>query len=343
MNGEHSASPRREGRRKKGSSRDMDRLLRTGWVILGLLLALSVGLLLWLVFKPSAVDAPPAAPAAPSAALPVDPGPAGSAFTGSAPVMPSGDGQSGRSVEITGFDCDFEVPREVTLGRLDTLDLSQTAQQLCDNVRAAGWGECFWSVTENGSLLLRPKDPVPLSAADYDKQTAFLESSQPENMARTFLENSRLIPLLRACGLYMSTAAENNGGEISFHGVGDVPGTECTAKFAFLFTGAFNQAVIRATSLMDAVTTDRVVSLNTAARRAVTWNPEGEGPTRVTAVELRHVRGIPFYVFTCADGGDAFALAVEEDALSAVPGAEDTYHELLAGGIQDNLVQPGAE
>ena len=46
MNGEHSASPRREGRRKKGSSRDMDRLLRTGWVILGLLLALSVGLLL---------------------------------------------------------------------------------------------------------------------------------------------------------------------------------------------------------------------------------------------------------------------------------------------------------
>lgn len=229
------------------------------------------------------------------------------------------------------------------MGRLDTLDLSAVAQQLCDNIRAAGWGECVWSITENGALLLRAKDPTPLSAADYDRQTAFLKGSQPENLARTLLDNSHLITLLRDFGLYMSPNPTNNAGEISFHGVGDVPGTECSARFAFLFTGAFNQAVIRATCLTDTASTDRVVRLNTAARHAVTWTPGGSARVRVTSVELRHIRGLPFYVFECDDGIAAYALAVEEDALSAVPGAAELYKELLDEGIQDNLTVPGAE
>ena len=340
MNGEKSAPSRREGQRKRPAPRNTNRLLRLGWVFLGLMLALSVGVLLALLLHPEGEAAPQAADPAPAA---VDPGPAGSAFTGSPAALPAEEGQSGRKVNITGFDFEYEPPREVVLGRLDTLDLSALAQQLCDNVRAAGWGECVWSITENGSLLIRAKDPAPLSAADYDRQTAFLESSQPENMARTFLENSRLITLLKDYGLYMSTAAENNSGEISFHGVGDVPGTECTAKFAFLFTGAFNQAVIRATCLADAVTTDKVVKLGSAARRAVTWTPGGENETRAASAELRHIRGLPFYVFECTDGTAAYALAVEEDALSAVPGAREIYDELLSEGIQDNLTVPGAE
>ena len=190
---------------------------------------------------------------------------------------------------------------------------------------------------------MRAKDPVPLSAADYDRQTAFLAGSLPENLARTFLDNSRLITLLRDYGLYMSTNAVNNAGEISFSGIGDMPGTECSARFAFLFTGAFNQAVIRATCLADTVTTDKVVKLNSAARRALTWTPGGESETRVASVELRHIRGLPFYVFECTDGTAAYALAVEEDALSAVPGTAELYNELLSEGIQDNLTVPGAE
>ena len=341
MNGEKSVQPRREGQRKRPAPRNANRLLRAGWVFLGLMLVLSVGTLLALLLRPSREGnqntEPSGAPAA------VDPGPAGSAFTGSPAVLPAEDGQSGRPVNITGFDCEYEPPGEVTVGRLDTLDLSAAAQQLCDNARSTGWGECVWSVTENGSLLMRAKDPTPLAAADYDKQTAFLNGSQPENLARTFLENSRLITLLKDYGLYMSTAAENNNGEISFHGIGDVPGTECTAKFAFLFTGAFNQAVIRATCLADAVTTDKMVRLSAAVRHAVTWDVGGEDQTRVTAVELRHIRGIPFFVFECADGTTAYALAVEEEALSAVPGAEEIYQQLIAEGIQDNLTVPGAE
>ena len=335
MNGEHSASPGRGERRRKPRSGDMKRMLRLGWIALGLLLVLSVGVLVRLALHD---PTPPAAEPAPTR----DPGPAGSAFTGPAATPNTDEGEGGRWVRITGFDCDYEPPREVTVGRLTDVDLSQIADRLCENARAAGWGELTWSA-DGGSLQLRPRSYTPLSAADYEKQKAFLAGTQPENMARTFLENSRLIPLLGEFGLTMSTQAENTDGEISFHGTGDAPGSECSARFDFLFTGAFNQAVIRATYLADALSTDRLAKPKTAAETAVTWAEGGEGPTRVTAVELRHIRGIPFYVFTCADGTAAYALAVEEEVLSAVPGAEDIYRQLLSGGIREKEIYPGAE
>ena len=338
MNGNHAASPRRgEGRSKpRGRApKNTKGMLLAGWLFLGLMLVLSVGLLVHLLTqKPQAVPQP-----MPTA----DPGPAGSAFSGPVQALTTDEGRGGRAVAIKGIDCDFMPPKEVVVGRLETVDLTETAREVSRNVQAAGWGETVWSLTDNGSLLLRAKDLTPLSAADYDRQTAFLASSQPENMARTFLENSRLIPLLKNYGITLSTAAENTDGEISFHGTGDTPGAECTARFTFLFTGAFNQAVIRAVHLADAVTTDRLVSVKQAASSAVTWSAGGEASTRVTGVELRHIRGIPFYVLTCADGTVAYALAVEEEVLDAVPGAGDVYKHLLSGGIQDNIAIPGAE
>ena len=157
------------------------------------------------------------------------------------------------------------------------------------------------------------------------------------------MENSRLITLLKDYGLNLSTAAENRDGEISFHGSGSVPGTECSATFVFMYTGAFNQAMIRATYLANAVSTEELIELRKAAKKAVTWTPVGDSQTRASAVELRHIRGIPFYVFTCADGSEAYALAVKEDALAAVPGAEETYRRLMTSGIQDSLTVTGIE
>ena len=336
MNGEHSASPRRGERRKRNPPRDMKRMLRIGWIALGLMLALSVGLLIRLALY----DPAPAEPAPPSPA--VEPGPAGSAFSGPAATPSTDEGRGGRWVKITGFDCDYEPPGEITVGRLTDVDLTEIAGQLCDNARAAGWGELIWSVTD-GTLQLRARDFARLSAADYEKQTAFLAGPQPENMARTFLENCGLVLLLKNYGLSLGLEAENNNGEISFYGNGSAPGAECSARFDFLFTGAFNQALIRATYLADAVTTDKVVKPRKAAEDAVTWTPGAEGQTRVTDVELRHIRGIPFYVFTCGDGTAAYALAVEEEVLSQVPGAEEIYGQLLSGGIRENTVVPGVE
>ena len=339
MNGEHSASSRR-GERRSGPTRRRAKSLRgtlvAGWILLGVALVLSVGLLVHLLTQKSA----PAAAPAPTLA----PGPAGSAFSGPGQALSTDEGRGGRAVKIRSIDCQFTPPGEVVIGRLETLDLSGIAAQVGDNVRAAGWGETVWSVTDNGSLLIRAKNLAQLTPADYEKQAAFLTGPQPENMARTFLENSRLIPLLRDYGLVLDTAAENDGGEICFRGAGNTPGTECTARFAFLYTGAFNQAVIRAVYLADAVTTDALLPLKRAADNAVTWSAgEGEGSVRVVDAQLRHIRGIPFYALDCSDGTVAYALAVEEAALDLVPGAAEIYRQLLRDGIQDNISIPGAE
>ena len=181
-----------------------------------------------------------------------------------------------------------------------------------------------------------------LSGDDFERQSAYLASDKPEAAARTFLENSRLAALLQPYGLHLDLTAENNGGEITFRGVGDAPQSRCSVQLTFLYTGAFSQAVIRAVYLADTVTTRDVLSLNKAMDRAVTWDAGSGEATRVTAVELRHVRGLPFYVLTCADGTVAFALAISEETLALCPGAAETYRQMLADGIQDNLVMPGA-
>ena len=338
MSGEHAASSRRGAGRGKPNRRGSLRgILIAGWILLAALLVLSVVLLAHLLTRS---DPEPAAVSAPA----VGPGPAGSAFSGEGPALSTGEGKGGRAVKIRSIDCAFNLPGEVTIGRLETLDLSGIAQQVGDNVRSAGWGETVWSVTENGTLLIRAKNLAALTPADYERQAAFLTGPQPENMARTFLENSRLIPMLRDYGLVLDTAAENNNGEISFRGAGNTPGTECTARFTFLYTGAFNQAVIRAVYLADAVSTDKVLTLKQAAADAVTWSAgDGEGSVSVIGAELRHIRGIPFYVLDCSDGTAAYALAVEEEALDLVPGAADVYRQLLRDGIQDNISIPGAE
>ena len=69
----------------------------------------------------------------------------------------------------------------------------------------------------------------------------------------------------------------------------------------------------------------------------------GEDNVRVTAVELRHVLGLPFYALELSDGTTAFALAVSEETLSAVPGAADTYARLMAEGIENNVTLSGGE
>ena len=310
-----------------------------GWAFLGLMILLAVAAIIALLPRREK----PAAPAAPQATT--APGPGGSAFVNpetTAPPLSTQDGQGGRSVVISDILCDYAEPEEVVVGTLQSVDLTALAESVIQNVRSAGWGEVEYTVTENGSLLLHAASLPQLSAADYEKQTDFLASSQPENLARTFLDNSGLIGLLRQYGLNLSSAAENNGGEITFRGTGDAPQAECSVRFTFLFTGAFNQAVVRAVYLSDAVTVRDIVPLKRAVAHAVTWDAGEEAVTAVTGVELRHVRGIPFYVLTCSDGTVAYALAVTEDALGQVPGAEAVYRELLSGGIQDNIAIPGA-
>lgn len=90
--------------------------------------------------------------------------------------------------------------------------------------------------------MQNPNAPA-LTPDNYDKQEAFLASSQPENAARTFLEHSGLIGLLRNYGLELGTAAENDNGVITFRGTGSTAQSECSVRFSFLYTGDFNQAV----------------------------------------------------------------------------------------------------
>lgn len=339
MKGNHATpSRKREGknktpaRRRKGGKKA---LLLAGWGFLGLMVVLAVVVLIRLLPDRETTD-----PALATAA----PGPAGSAFSAPVPAAQSPrEGASGRAVTIRGIDCDYTPPAEITFGRLSTVDLSAIGKKVSDNVRAAGWGETTWSVTDNGSLLIRAADMTVLGGADFERQSAFLQSDRPEQISRTFLDNSGLIGLLRDYSLTLSTQVENNNGEIVFRGSGALPGCECSARFTFLYTGAFDQAVIRAVYLADAVTTADVTPLSRAVNRAVTWMAGGEDNVRVTAVELRHVLGLPFYALELSDGTTAFALAVSEEALAAVPGAADTYARLMAEGIENNVTLSGGE
>ena len=230
----------------------------------------------------------------------------------------------------------------MTLGVLKSVDLTALGETVAANVAANGWGSVTYSVSENGSLLLQNPGAPALTPDNYEKQEAFLASSRPENAARTFLEHSGLIGLLRSYGLELGTAAENDNGVITFRGTGSTAQSECSVRFSFLYTGDFNQAVVRAVYL-DGAADVPALAPKKAASNAVTWDSADEGAVSVTAVELRSVRGLPFYAFTCSDGSVAYALACDESALDAVSGAQEIYEEIMRDGLREYVEIRGAE
>ena len=314
--------------------------LVAGWIFLGVMIILATAAVIALLPRESqSLTSPPE-----NAPVSVPEGP-GSAFhtDETVPPMTILDGTGGRKVEIGSFRCNFTPPDTVTVSVLKSVDLASVGETVRTNVSSAGWGDVVCSVTGNGELLIRAASQQVLLGGDYTRQEAFLASAQPENLARTFLENSGLIPLLREHGLYLTNNAENDEGMITFRGTGDAPGTECVISFSFLYTGAFNQAVLRATYLDGAVSTDKVLSLKKAGESAVTWSFAENGEVTVIEAELRQIRGLPFYVFTGEDGTVAYALAVDRDVLKEVPGADAVFEEMMRSGIQEYVEVSGAD
>ena len=333
--GENETRSRRSRRTKQ------NRLLLAGWIFLGVMLVAAVAAIVLLL---PGRDNPSDAGDEPLSVPQLNPGAGGSAFQTDQTAAPIETGKTGdgRRVAIGRIDCDYTPPETVTLGVLRSVDLAALGETLCANIAANGWGAVTYSVSENGSLLLQSANQTQLTPDNYDKQSAFLASSQPEAAARTFLEHSGLIALLRDYGLELGTTAENNHGEITFRGAGSAPGAECSVRFSFLYTGDFNQAVVRAVYL-DGAAEAPSVPLKKAAANAVTWDTAAGEATSVTAVELRSVRGLPFYVFTCADGTVAYALAADESALDSVSGAREIYEEMMRDGLREYVEIAGAE
>lgn len=325
----HSPSP-------GGNEQKNKRLLLIGWIFLGVVLLLVIAAALWFLLPHGDKKAPetPAAPAAVSA---------GYAVEQQQPHRYTASADGGGNVNIRKILCDFETPATLTCGLLSVPDLTPVGEAAAANVKAAGWGTVTPTLSQDGTLILSGENAPFLNAEFYEQQKEFLASSQPEALARTFLDNSGLIGLLRDYGITVSTEAFNEDGEISFGGSGDVAGSECSITFSFLYTGDFNQARIRCTVPVDPVETDDVIPLQRAASQAVTWSSAGEEEVDVETVEIRSIRGLPFYVFHCDNGENAYALAISRDALTAVPGAEDLYQEIMSGGIQEKLVLSGAE
>lgn len=79
---------------------------------------------------------------------------------------------------------------------------------------------------------------------------------------------------------------------ITFRGTGSTAQSECSVRFSFLYTGDFNQAVLRAVYL-DGAADVPALAIKKAASNAVTWDSADDGTVSVTAVELRSVRGLP--------------------------------------------------
>ena len=313
-----------------------EKVLRAGWIFLGVVVLAAVVIVLLLLPKREKK------PADEKETIPVTAGNAGQeSGKTEAPDRERPD-YNGQNVRIRSVDCEYTEPTELTVSVQHAADLTALGEAAAENVRAHGWGEVECSSAQDGSLLLTAKDAAVLNAADYDKQEAFLASSQPENMARTFLQDSGIIELLRPYGITLSAEAVNKDGEISFSGNGDDALTECTLRFSFLFTGAFNQAKLRAVVPDGGVTTSEIVPMKKAASTAVSWSSAGAEETSVTAVEIRSIRGLPFYVFLCEDGTAAYALAVKETVLDEIPEAKAVYEELMTSGIQEYIEQPGA-
>ena len=337
------APSRNNGRRADPRHGGKDaRLLLIGWIFLGVVLILAVAAIALLLpdrSAPRGTDAAPAPTALPAGSS------GGSAFAAetTAPPLTYAEGTGGRLVDVGRIRCDFTEPESITFGVLRGVDTSAMAPTLAANAAASGWGTLTYSYSsDTGYLLLRAEDHPVLNGDDFDRQEAFLASAQPENLARTFMDNVGLIPLLRDYGITLTNYAENNDGMITFRGRGQDAQTECTIQFSFLFTGAFNQAVLRGTFLDGAVTTDKVLTLKKAAQSAVTWGSAESGTVDVVSAELRSIRGLPFYVLTCSDGTVAYALAVPESELDAASGTRQVYEDMMRNGIQEYIEVPGA-
>ena len=345
MNDKRGSSRNRDSGRRRAAPRRGGKdasLLLIGWIFLGVVLILAVAAIALLLPGRAAGEktgpdpAPTALPAGSSG---------GSAFAAeeTAPPLTYAEGTGGRLVDVGRIRCDFTEPESITFGVLRGVDMSAVAPTLVSNAAATGWGtlECSWS-DDTGYLLLRASQHPVLNGDDLERQEAFLASAQPENLARTFMDNIGLIPLLRDYGITLTNYAENNDGMITFRGRGQDEQSQCSVEFSFLFNGAFNQAVVRAVYLSGEVTTDKVLSLKKAAQSAVTWSSAESGAVDVTAVELRSIRGLPFYVLTCSDETVAYALAVPESELDASAGARQIYEGMMRDGIQEYMEIPGA-
>lgn len=334
--------PRQEENTSRRARRaSQKKVMLAGWIFLGVMLIAAIAAIILLLpgrdKTPDTEDRPLSVPQ-------LNPGAGGSAFQTEQTAAPIETGKtgSGRRVSVNRFDCDYTPPDTVTLGVLKSVDLTALGETVAANVAANGWGSVTYSVSENGSLLLQNPNAPALTPDNYDRQEAFLASSQPENAARTFLEHSGLIGLLRNYGLELGTAAENDNGVITFRGMGSTAQSECSVRFSFLYTGDFNQAVLRAVYL-DGAADVPALAIKKAASNAVTWDSADDGTVSVTAVELRSVRGLPFYAFTCSDGSVAYALACDESALDSVSGAREIYEETMRDGLREYVEISGAE
>jgi len=331
----HNSESRRGASAPTEREKKNKRILLIGWIFLGVVALLVIGAAVYLLLPRESRDDTPSSPEV--RAVNITP------VTEQEEHRYTASAEGGGTVSIRKILCDFQEPETLTYGVLTTADLTPFGERACANVRAAGWGAVKATVSQDGSLILSGEEAPLLTADAYEQQKEFLASSQPENLARTFLEQSGLVNMLRELGITLSTDVTNEDGEITFTGTGDTTGGECTITFSFLYTGAFNQARLRCTVLSDATVTDQVVTLRRAASQAVSWSYAGDEEVNVDGVEIRSVRGLPFYVFHCDNGENAYALAISRDALAAVPATESVYSEIMAGGIQEMLVLSGAE
>ena len=246
----------------------------------------------------------------------------------------------GVSISVNGIQCAFEQPQQLEFGVQKALDLTGIAQTVCDNAQAAGWGEIIYSQSSDGSLIFYRRNAGTLSADELEQQKQFQESGRSEDYARTFLTDCGLYGLLQGYGISLSTQAENNEGEILFSGQADGPLSQCLVRLNFFYTGALNQMKVYAVHLDGAVTVP-AVPLEEAVKYAVSWTSPGGEPTQVTQATVRYIRGIPFYDLLCADGTQAYALAVAESDLAANPEAEALYRQLMESGIQEYVQTDG--
>lgn len=305
-------------------------IMLAGWIFLGVAIAVAVVAIVVLLGQKEPELSPwePTYPSNETVAPPQTGGTAGA------------DG--GTSVIINGIQCSFTPPAELTFGVVDKVDLTGIADTICANAARSGWGSLTYRTSDDGSLVFSPAKAAVLPGDKYEEQAAFMNSSRPEDLARTFLTDCGIYNHLANYGITLSLDMERTGGGLLFRGTSGGPESESWVRLSFLYDGSLNQMKVYATELADAVTTQAVLPLEKAASQAVSWNSTGLSATQVTAAEIRSIGGVPFYVFTCADGTTAYSLAVEKSALEASPRAKAAYEQRMLTGIQEYVRLEGA-